>query len=1493
MRANLIVRASRWLTRLSLWLGATILSTEAAEAVRTNAPAPAITNISQFLNLTGEEAQKGYPVRWEGVVVYADPIKGEVLLKDATGALRVKANLKAQPVQAGQWVELVGATGTSLVRYPDFPTGRHYLASFEAPKNIDDSYVARVRGYLHPPQTGAYTFWIASDNRSELWLSLDADPAHAKKIAMVAMAGYYTASREWDKYSEQRSERISLAANQSYYIEALHNEDDGEDCLAVAWEGPGIARAVINGSFLSPWDRDQNREAAPSGHPLLTGTILREFWLNYSGYANVANNAFSPPRTDTLPSYFAWRTNTLPSRTGPPFVMVSQLRILSNRTLPEPRRLSLQQLLRKDEDFQWVETEGIIVNLAGDGAFWSILELADQERRLRLQVANPAQEKIQGLLNARLRVRGFCQGGFNNRGERVADLLWVPSLKQVSLLEPREDDWSRQPAIPLQQLTSTNSLVRAGQRVRVQGRAYTQNLGQSLTLRAGVSRFIALISPDGTNWSQVGEPVEIPINQSIYAGLAVSSRTVSNILCTALFDHVSGVSGSWTNRDIGNPPLTGSVSFDGQTYTLKGSGGQGRDTGEMVDQFHYLYQPMAGDGEVVARVVSVQLTDRYANAGVMMRETLRADSEAVYLSMAASDIGVVLRVRRGTGNPSENTPSQKTAPYWLKLARQSSERLLVRSGQSVPVSPDQFVEALGVLERTNQNWVLNQASYRVTSGESATPIPTPERPVQSPMTSVQQIRQFGAEELAQARPASIRGVITAKAGDLYVQDGTGGIRLPALWSQKFVACEVGQYVEVAGRCVTGDYSPVLEPNRVTVVGAGQMPEAQPKTWGQLMSGKEDAQWVEVRGVVRSVEGRNLKFQMPGGVVSAVLNFEFPKDHARQLVDATVRLQGICKVLANEKRQLVGIQLLIPTPEQVAVVELAPEDPFNQPSCHFSELLKFDSQKELFHRVKIEGVVTCQRGGMLFLQDATGGMTVQGTWKDRWRRGDRVEVVGFAESGGLSPVLTEALVRHVGTGELSPPARVPMDELLQGKHDAQRVRMEAVLLGQKTEGDNQVLEFLSERRSFRSQLGTNHGILAWVPPGSRAEIIGVFKADPGSRSQTGEVVSSFQVFLESPEDVVVLERPPWWTWKHTAVIVGILAIVLGSAFGWIRMLRRKVEARTLELKDEIEEHKHTEAKLEEKTELLEDEVEERKRLEVEKERIHKELLSVSRRAGMAEVATGVLHNVGNVLNSVNVSATLVAENVQRSKAASVAKVATLLNEHAADLGAFMTQDEKGQKLPGYLTLLAEGIAREQQEVQQELASLRGNIDHIKEIVAMQQNYARVSGVVETVPVRELVEDALKMHSGAYLRHAVRLEREYGDVPPITTDKHKVLQILVNVLHNAKYACDESRRADKQVTVRVAKSGEDRVKIEVVDNGIGILAENLTRIFQHGFSSRKGGHGFGLHSGALAAKELGGSLAVVSEGTGKGATFVLELPLNRGQAKLPQKNTRERP
>jgi PAS domain S-box-containing protein len=275
-------------------------------------------------------------------------------------------------------------------------------------------------------------------------------------------------------------------------------------------------------------------------------------------------------------------------------------------------------------------------------------------------------------------------------------------------------------------------------------------------------------------------------------------------------------------------------------------------------------------------------------------------------------------------------------------------------------------------------------------------------------------------------------------------------------------------------------------------------------------------------------------------------------------------------------------------------------------------------------------------------------------------------------------------------------------------------------------------------------------------------------------------------------------------------------------------------------------------------------------------VHKQLLETSRQAGMAEVATNVLHNVGNVLNSVNVSSSLISEKIKTSRVANLAKIVTLLQANEKNIGSFLSDDPKGKQLPGYLANLTVHLAQEQEEMLREASSLVNNVIHIKEIVAMQQDYAKSSGILESLQVTELVEDALRMNTGAMQRHNVKMVRDFVELPPILTEKHKVLQILVNLIRNAKYACDESGKDDKWINLRV-RNGDDRIKISVIDNGIGIPPENLTRIFNHGFTTRKEGHGFGLHSGALAARELGGTLAVFSDGIGQGATFTLELPV----------------
>jgi PAS domain S-box-containing protein len=288
---------------------------------------------------------------------------------------------------------------------------------------------------------------------------------------------------------------------------------------------------------------------------------------------------------------------------------------------------------------------------------------------------------------------------------------------------------------------------------------------------------------------------------------------------------------------------------------------------------------------------------------------------------------------------------------------------------------------------------------------------------------------------------------------------------------------------------------------------------------------------------------------------------------------------------------------------------------------------------------------------------------------------------------------------------------------------------------------------------------------------------------------------------------------------------------------------------------------------------------RQRLDAEQlDKLNRQLMHTSRQAGMADVATGVLHNVGNVLNSVSVAATVVGDRLRRSKLANLRRATALLLEQNGRLVEFLTTDPKGKVLPAYLGAAADQLADEQAGMIAKMDSVTRHIEHIKEIVAMQQSYAKVSGAYENLSAAELVEDALRINLAAFERHGIHLAREFeSDLPAVCVDRHKVLQILINVLRNAKYAMEANDRDAKQLVIRAALASSGQVSISVRDNGIGIAAENLTKIFTYGFTTKKDGHGFGLHSGANAAKEMGGSLTAWSDGLGKGAEFTLLLPI----------------
>ena len=277
-----------------------------------------------------------------------------------------------------------------------------------------------------------------------------------------------------------------------------------------------------------------------------------------------------------------------------------------------------------------------------------------------------------------------------------------------------------------------------------------------------------------------------------------------------------------------------------------------------------------------------------------------------------------------------------------------------------------------------------------------------------------------------------------------------------------------------------------------------------------------------------------------------------------------------------------------------------------------------------------------------------------------------------------------------------------------------------------------------------------------------------------------------------------------------------------------------------------------------------------------QKTHAQLLDVSRRAGMADIANGVLHNIGNVLNSLNISANLINDRLRTLGFDNLEKAVSLLAENEDHLDVFLTESEQGKILPQYLGKLSGSLRSEQFFILSEVESLAASVEHIKEIVRAQQSHAGAFGVTEMLDPRSLFEDAVCFVQDSIQRHDIEIVKDFDPTSRIAIEKTKAIQILVNLIKNAKEAVIERKGNHRQVRLRLRQL-KGHVSLSVADNGIGISSECLTTIFSNGFTTKTDGHGFGLHASATAATELGGKLTVNSDGVGKGATFTLVLPV----------------
>lgn len=293
-------------------------------------------------------------------------------------------------------------------------------------------------------------------------------------------------------------------------------------------------------------------------------------------------------------------------------------------------------------------------------------------------------------------------------------------------------------------------------------------------------------------------------------------------------------------------------------------------------------------------------------------------------------------------------------------------------------------------------------------------------------------------------------------------------------------------------------------------------------------------------------------------------------------------------------------------------------------------------------------------------------------------------------------------------------------------------------------------------------------------------------------------------------------------------------------------------------------------------------------EEEMKKMHQQLLSVSRQAGMAEVATSVLHNIGNILNSAAVSISLLLEILEKSRVEKLLKVADLIKTHLSQDANYFISDPSGKLIPDYLQALSKDIMEESRSISVEISNVDNHLHHMKDVVSLQSEISGVLGVKEKVILSEMLDLAIQMSCASLDGSEIRIEKEYKYNGFLFSEKAKLLQILVSLIKNAKESVLSFPVESKVIKISMEKTGQNIIEIIIEDNGSGILKENLVRIFSFGFTTKSNGHGFGLHSSAIAASELDGQLIAESDGLGSGAKFILRLPLVVDQKKKEKMN-----
>ena len=605
------------------------------------------------------------------------------------------------------------------------------------------------------------------------------------------------------------------------------------------------------------------------------------------------------------------------------------------------------------------------------------------------------------------------------------------------------------------------------------------------------------------------------------------------------------------------------------------------------------------------------------------------------------------------GEPARIRASVEVSPLGSLLATDPSGAVAVECEDRAAFTPGTTMEIFGYPAPGSNGLVMTRASMSVpVAVDLALPV----------LDTIAKVRDLSAQEAERGYPVQVSGVVTYNELDSaqqldFLQDGTAGIYV-GLNSKLFdVFPPAGTRIELMGFTGQGGFAPIIEAEGLRLIGHDQYPNATPASMQSLMTGMVDSEWVELGGVVRSLTVLSNRTMVT--ISTGDANIEMTVmggDHAvpSNFVGASIEAHGVCRTLFDTRRRLQGIAICVPGWDQLEIKESEMADPFQLPPRPINGLFEFHAGGYGLNRSHVRGrIILRERNGAFYLQDESGGILVEagGAVPET----DWVDVVGFPALKDQLPMLEDALVRPVAqtaTITVAPPAnRLSPESALDADLNATLVTLDGrVLTHSFSTTEETVTVQFGQRLIDAIMERSEHDPLPPFVASSTVRFTGVYVA----RLDNDRQIQSFQIMLRSAADAEVISVPPWWTAQHALYVFGGLSGVLLMALAWVAGLRKQVRRRTSQLREEIEE---------------------RKRIEAQVEKTHREMVGISRQAGMAEVATSVLHNVGNALNSVNVSATVLFDHARNSSVSRLDKVTALLTGHATDVGDYLANDPK--------------------------------------------------------------------------------------------------------------------------------------------------------------------------------------------------------------------------